>query len=351
MSSGRAQQIWMGAILGLVLVMVMIGGATRLTDSGLSITEWKPLTGAIPPLSHQAWLTEFEKYKIIPEYQLVNKGMSLEAFKVIYWWEWGHRFFGRLLGLVLIIPALVWWWKRELPRWLTVRVIVLAGLGFMQAAMGWIMVASGLTERVDVAPVKLSLHLTLAAFIVIVITWTWMDLKWQNQHDLEALPSKSGTTKLWPGLVTGMIIAQIFLGGLVAGNDAGFVYNTWPLMDGHFIPPTSQLLQLEPLSRNITENNLFVQFVHRAGAYLLLVLSLAAWWCVRHDQQQRKGAARTATMVILQSGLGVITLLMVVPMSLGLAHQIMGMLVLVVSVMWLHETRSQTRARTVESRQ
>jgi cytochrome c oxidase assembly protein subunit 15 len=289
-------------------------------------------------LSQQAWINEFEKYKMIPEYQLVNKGMSLEAFKVIYWWEWGHRFFGRLLGFVLLAPALVWWWRRQLPFWLGKRVILLGVLGMMQATMGWIMVASGLTERVDVAPVKLSLHLSQAALIVMVITWTWMDLKETNTPPKPLV--ERVTPSLWPWLITCLIVVQIFLGGLVAGNDAGFVYNTWPLMDGHIIPPSSELFQLSPWMRNTTENHLFVQFIHRMGAYTLLLVAVVAWWRLKNIPTQSTGAALTASMVALQSVLGIVTLVMVVPLSLGLAHQVMGMLVLITSVMWLHRTRS-----------
>ena len=219
-------QAWLLAVAGLVFAMVIVGGATRLTDSGLSITEWKPILGALPPLNQADWLEAFEKYKQIPEYQVINRGMELGEFKFIFWWEWSHRFLGRFIGLAFFVPMLAFWLTGRLESRLRAPLAGLFILGGLQGLMGWYMVMSGLAERVDVSQYRLAAHLTLAAFIFAGLIWVTLDISQR----------RTGRVKFGPLALIVLIVLQIFAGALVAGLDAGLTYNTWPLMDGDFIP-------------------------------------------------------------------------------------------------------------------
>lgn len=311
-----AVRVWLWTVAALVFAMVLVGGATRLTDSGLSITEWAPVTGAVPPLSAEAWEVEFEKYRQIPEYTRVNKGMSLDEFKFIYWWEWGHRFLGRLIGLAFAVPMVVFWARGMVPGWLKPRLVGLFFLGGLQGAVGWYMVASGLVDRVDVSQYRLALHLTLAAIIVLGLVWTAWGAR-PLAPDIKAATGSLATAGL---AITGLVLLQIYLGALVAGLDAGLTYTTWPLMDGAFIPDAAKLFAMTPAWANLFENVLTVQFVHRMTAYALWVAALGfGLW------QWRVGAGlmglALAGAVTLQALIGITTLVLQVPLDWALAHQ------------------------------
>lgn len=318
--------LWFAAFL--VFAMVIVGGATRLTDSGLSITEWQPLLGAIPPFTEADWLLAFEKYKQIPEYSLVNKGMSLAEFKFIYWWEWAHRFLGRFIGLVMIVPFLVLWLMRRIERHLVPRLVGLIVLGGLQGALGWYMVKSGLSERVDVSQYRLAAHLTLATAILGAIVWTVLGIGDARRH-----PPQKGRDWAALGLVA-LVLLQVALGGFVAGLDAGMGYNTWPLMDGQWIP--KGLMIMEPAWRNFFENAMTVQFDHRLVAYAATIYAALYAW-------RAKSRASKAVLhsVLLQVGLGIWTLLAQVPLWLGLAHQAGAMIVFATAIWALHETLSR----------
>jgi heme a synthase len=318
--------LWLAAFL--VFAMVIVGGATRLTDSGLSITEWQPLLGAIPPLTEADWLAAFEKYKEIPEYSLVNQGMSLAEFKFIYWWEWAHRFLGRFIGIVMIVPFLFLWLTRRIEQRLVPRLAGLIILGGLQGALGWYMVKSGLSERVDVSQYRLAAHLTLATAILGAIVWTVLGIG----YDRRRLP-QDGRGWAALGLVM-LVLLQVALGGLVAGLDAGMGYNTWPLMDGQWIP--EGLMIMEPIWRNVFENAMTVQFDHRLVAYAVTIyVALYAW------RVKTRAATAVLHAVVLQVALGIWTLLGQVPLWLGLAHQAGAMIVFATAVWALHEALSR----------
>ena len=308
---------WLYLVMLTLFALVLVGGATRLTDSGLSITEWKPIHGVIPPLSVAEWQEEFEKYRQIPEYQQINKGMSLDEFKVIFWWEWGHRFLARLLGLLFAAP-LAWFWLRgRLEPRLKPRLLILLALGGLQGFIGWWMVASGLTERTDVSQYRLAVHLTMASLIFAAIVYVARGLA---PHT--AGPATRRTERGAMGLAA-LLLVQIYLGGLVAGLDAGLSHTTWPLMDGELWP--SGLLIIEPAWRNFFENPLTVQFVHRMGAYTLFALSaIHAFRTLGREGASSPHSLRAGVLfglVVLQSSIGIGTLLMQVPIEMALLHQ------------------------------
>jgi len=326
---------WLWLLVGIVIVMVALGGATRLTGSGLSITEWKPVTGAIPPMSHAAWLSEFEKYRQSPQYELLNPWMSLSDFKSIYWWEWSHRQFGRAIGFVFFVPFLILvrgYIRREASGKLIAGLGGLCVLGALQAAMGWIMVASGLQPgMIAVAPVKLMLHLVVAACILAVLVHFAVKLS-------PASPSRiDSKISVWAKALPFLILLQIALGGLVAGSKAGFAYSTWPLMNGRLIPPVNDLFAKSPFYENFFDNITLVQFQHRMVAYVVTAVAIAyvidARGVGRHNP--RTHAARHAFFLLglvgLQSLLGIVTLLFWVPLWAALAHQIVAMVIFVVA--------------------
>ncbi|WP_210324185.1 COX15/CtaA family protein [Azorhizobium oxalatiphilum] len=322
----RAVRLWLYAVSALIVLMVVVGGATRLTESGLSITEWKPVTGTLPPLSEAAWQAEFEKYKTIPQYEILNKGMGLEGFKRIFWWEWGHRLLGRIIGFAFFLPF-VWFAVRGVLRGaLLARCLALFVLGGLQGAVGWWMVASGLTQRTSVSQYRLAIHLTLACIILAATVWVARGL---TARARQAVP---GRVRAGAYVLVGLVLLQIFAGGLVAGLDAGLTFNTWPLMDGRFIPHASQLGAMEPAWRNLFENVMTVQFVHRMIAYTLFaVAALHALDAGRIGGPAGRGAWILFALIAGQATLGVLTLIHMVPLDIALAHQFGAAVVLIVA--------------------
>lgn len=333
----RPVRLWLYAVAAMIVLMVVVGGATRLTESGLSITEWKPVTGTLPPLSEQAWRAEFEKYQQIPQYQQINRGMSLSEFKHIFWWEWGHRLLGRLIGFVFLLPFLFFLWRGLIDRPLGWKLAGLFALGGLQGAVGWWMVASGLVNRVDVSQYRLATHLTLACIILAATVAVAVTLK--PTQDRRAAPQwLRGHARL----LFALVLIQIFLGGLVAGLDAGLTYTTWPLMDGHLVPPMADLLVQQPVWRNFFENVLTVQFNHRLGAYVLLAFALGHWLSAR----RLRGAVSRRALLILalvsaQASLGIMTLVHQVPIDIALAHQFGATLVLIAVTVHLVRLRQE----------
>jgi len=333
-------RIWLFAVAALVLLMVSLGGATRLTGSGLSITEWKPIIGVLPPLTDGDWQEAFRKYQQIPQYEYANQGMSLAAFKVIFWWEWAHRNLGRLIGIAFALPFLVFLMTGRISRPLGLKLAGIFALGSLQGLVGWYMVRSGLTERIDVSHYRLALHLGLAVLILGALLWTALSLR--DGDDA----SRGGSTFSRPAAagIGILVFVQILLGALVAGLKAGQAYNTWPLMDGRIIP--SGLGAIEPWYLNPFENAMAVQFNHRVVAYGLLVAVLwraAAVSTSTGQRGERRSAGYLALAVAMQLGLGIWTLLSHVPPALGVAHQAMAATVFALAVWHCYESRSPRR--------
>ena len=317
---------WLYVVLALLLTLVVVGGATRLTDSGLSITEWKPVHGTIPPLSAAEWEEEFAKYREIPEYQYVNRGMSLDEFKVIFWWEWGHRVLARAVGLAFALPLAWFWVTGRIEPWLKPRLLGLLVLGGAQGAIGWWMVTSGLTERTDVSQYRLAVHLTLASVIIAAIVWVARSLR-------PGEAARRRTTTVSAGVLSLAILVQIYLGALVAGMDAGLAYNTWPLMDGSVVP--SGLAVLEPVWLNAFENAKAVQFIHRSFAYAVFGLALFHAWRTVADEGGTNAGRRSLVIAVLvtwQAVVGIVTLVTMVPLGWALLHQATAIVLLGVAV-------------------
>jgi cytochrome c oxidase assembly protein subunit 15 len=319
----------------LVALMIAVGGMTRLTDSGLSITEWRPVTGALPPMDAAAWQAEFERYRAIPQYELVNKGMTLEAFKTIYWWEWGHRQLGRVIGAVWALGFLWFWLRRRIPPGWTPRLLLLGVLGGLQGAIGWWMVASGLTgEMVSVASHRLAVHLGLAFVILGLIAWHVMQLRRTETDLLQARRQRNAGLMGWGSVLIGVTFAQIVLGALVAGIDAGRSFPEWPLMAGAIVPPG--ILDLEPVWMNLTQNAALVQFNHRMLGYTLVLLALIAWLRSRRSPMVHVRRAFDAMMLMMlaQLGVGIATVLYAAPWQIAIVHQVgaVALFVLVIRV-------------------
>lgn len=346
----RALGRWLAIWAVMVLLTVVIGGVTRLTESGLSITEWAPVTGIVPPLSQAAWLDAFTRYQAIPEYQQLNRGMSLADFKRIFLWEYVHRLWARLVGLALVVPFAVFLARRYVTAALGRRLAILLVLTGAQGALGWFMVASGLTERTDVSQYRLAAHLGLALVIYLVTVWTAADLLVNRQ----AGPAQSADrSRLVRGtiLVTALVFSTAIAGAFVAGLDAGRAFNTFPLMGGRLVPLGYGALS--PWWRNLFENVAAVQFNHR----LLGVLSLAAivllWlrgWPARLGDRSRRMLGLLLIVAAIQVALGIATLLLVVPVAVAALHQAGAVLLLTASVLLLHALRSEAGARTKPTR-
>jgi heme a synthase len=327
---------WLFLMAALVFVMVVVGGATRLTGSGLSITEWQPIMGALPPWSDAAWADAFDKYKQIPQYKLVNKGMSLDAFKAIFWWEWGHRFLGRVLGLAFLLPFLVFLARGAVTGALAWKLGGLFVLGGLQGALGWYMVQSGLSQRTEVSQYRLAAHLLLASVLLAALVWTALDVPGPGARRIRLRTLGTGS-RVTAAIIAALILMQIGTGALVAGMKAGLAYNTWPLMDGYLVP--GGLGAMTPAWVNLFENAATVQFDHRMLAYV--IAALVAWHGVhvvrRADDEHMRGSAYVLmAAVACQIGLGIWTLLAHVPLPLALAHQAMAMLTLAAGVWHAH---------------
>ncbi len=332
-TSHRALRLWLWSVAALVFAMVVVGGATRLTESGLSITEWKPITGVLPPLSQADWLAEFAKYKEIPQYKELFYGMSLNGFKFIFMWEWSHRLLGRLIGVVFAVPLLIFWLRGMLPAGLKPKLLGLLALGGFQGFVGWWMVTSGLVHRVEVAQQRLALHLLLASLTFAALVYLASSLA---PRRAETQPAAS-RLRSFATVTIFVIFLQIFLGALVAGLRAGRAYNTWPLMDGHFVPASATLFALEPFRRNFTDNIAMVQLQHRLVAYALLLLTLIQALCALRWARKSRAMRRAFHLlgfVTMQAYLGIATLLLVVPLWAGLLHQAFAMLVLAYAMIY-----------------
>jgi cytochrome c oxidase assembly protein subunit 15 len=323
---GRSQAValWLFAVAALVFAMVMLGGTTRLTNSGLSITEWKPVRGVIPPVSAADWAAEFQAYQRIPQYRLINNGMSLDAFKAIYWWEWAHRLLGRIVGVAFALPFLSFLYLKKIPAGLVWRCWLLLALGALQGAVGWWMVSSGLADRVEVAPERLTIHLGLALAVFCLLVWTGLDA-WSGL-------ARPAQRPIWPAISAALaagVFGQILLGGLVAGNRAGLVYNDWPMMNGRLLPDD---YWQGGFWHSALHSQGAVQLHHRLGAYVLFlaawVVALSARRSVVLSEADKRLAWALAILVTAQAALGIVTLRVGDPFGLAVAHQAVAALVL-----------------------
>ena len=319
----RAIRVWLGLIFAMVGIMILVGGLTRLTDSGLSITEWAPFSGALPPMTDLAWADAFERYQAIPEYQLQNKGMELSEFKGIFWWEWGHRQLGRVLGLVWALGVFGFLVARKIPTGWTRKLLLLGALGGLQGAIGWWMVSSGLEDgMLDVASYRLATHLGLAFIIFGFITWFILQLSRSEAALLQARRlTDAPLSRLGTWLVV-LAFVQILLGALVAGIDAGRGFPDWPLMAGGFLPP--QPFDLVPLWRNFFEDPGLVQFMHRMTGYVVFGFGIFVWARARKNGNARTRFAFTAMLAVMtvQVVLGIVTVIYSAPVEIAIVHQL-----------------------------
>jgi cytochrome c oxidase assembly protein subunit 15 len=332
--------IWLSLIALLIFTMVIVGGVTRLTDSGLSITEWDPIMGAIPPMSQEAWDEAFEKYKQIPEYTEINKGMDLEGFKTIFFWEWFHRLLGRFIGLAFAIPFLYFLFTKKIEPALKPKLAGIFVLGGAQGALGWYMVMSGLVDRVDVSQYRLTAHLGVAVILFIACLWVAFDLLVKSEKE-----GALADSRLRKGAIafTVLIFIQILLGGLVAGIDAGIGYNTWPLMDDAIIP--AGVFGYSPWYLSFFEDLLTVQFDHRMVAYLATIFGVVLWFQARKaalTPRQAQVAHLLLIALVLQVILGILTLVFFVPLSLAAMHQGGALVVLGLGLYWIYLLSDRT---------
>lgn len=336
----RAISIWLWGVAALVIAMVVVGGATRLTESGLSITEWQPLLGAIPPLTHADWLTAFEKYQQIPQYHIMNQGMTLDAFKSIYWWEWSHRFLGRFIGIAFALPLVFFWLSGRLKPGSGAKFLGVLALGGVQGFIGWYMVKSGLVNRVDVSQYRLALHLTTAFAILGLLVWLALE-EWPDAARAAA-GSVTPAIRRMGAFIVAIVVLQVVLGAFVAGLKAGFIYNTWPTMNGQWVPSD---YWTTPAYLTFFESHAAAQFNHRVIAYFVVAVILIEFWLVMRSAVDRR-VRTTATLLVCaafgQVGLGIATLLAHVPLELGVAHQLGGAIVFVLAVVHLHAIRRST---------
>jgi cytochrome c oxidase assembly protein subunit 15 len=313
----RAVGIWLLAVTAIIACMVTIGGLTRLTGSGLSITQWDPIMGAIPPLSEAQWQHAFDLYKHIPQYTDENSGMTLEGFKGIFWWEWSHRLLGRMLGVIFLVTFLWFAWRGAIPRRGYPRMILLFALGGLQGFVGWWMVQSGLEVRDSVSQYRLAIHLGVAIILLAAILWTAFEYLRVKAPGLRAMPHAK-----WGAALVALIYFQMLLGAIVAGLHAGLLYNTWPSMDGFFVPETIWFFR--PWYINFTENSALAQFDHRMVAYAVGLGATFVWWAGRRARLTGLRAVSGNLVIcftVLQIILGILTLLNQVPTVLAAAHQ------------------------------
>jgi len=313
-------RLWIGIMLGMILLIVAVGGVTRLTHSGLSMVTWEPVLGVWPPMSEEGWQFRFDQYRAFPEYQQLRAGMSLEEFKIIFFWEYLHRMLGRLLGLAYLIPLAVFWFRGQVSG--SLKALLLIGLGLLggQGFMGWYMVKSGLVDNPFVSHYRLAAHLGLAFFLFAYLLWVLLRI---TPGAAPPGPA-SAAARRWAMGLSLLLVAQIIWGAFVAGLKAGFIYNTFPTMQGHWIAPYWN--QLHPAWINVFDNPVLVQFLHRTMGILITVLAMAGWWVLRRDATLtgvRKTALSAFTLgLFVQFWLGVATLVFMVPLALGVMHQV-----------------------------
>ncbi|MGA9252364.1 MAG: heme A synthase [Roseobacter sp.] len=329
-SARGAIRVWLQILFALVFIMIAVGGLTRLTDSGLSITEWRPITGALPPMNEAEWQSEFEKYQQIDEWRIQNQWMEMADFKVIYWWEWGHRQLGRVIGVVWVLGFGYFALRRQVPTGWNGKLLLLGVLGGAQGAIGWWMVASGVTQGeaiTDVASYRLATHLGLAFVILGFIAWYIMELGRSGPDLMQARRAREA--KQW-GLSTGLLhftFLQILIGALVAGIDAGRSYTDWPMMGGQWFPSTA--FALEPMWRNFFESPGLVQFIHRVTGYVLFAFTIVVWLRGRKSSHPNTCFAFNAVLaaMALQIVLGVVTVLYGAPAYIAIFHQALAVIV------------------------
>jgi cytochrome c oxidase assembly protein subunit 15 len=327
---------WLLVCCALVFAMVVVGGITRLTHAGLSITEWQPIVGTVPPLSASDWDEAFAKYRATPEYRQVNAGMSLAAFKRIFWWEYAHRLLGRAIGVVFLVPFLWFLLRGRLPRGYAGPLALIFLLGGAQGALGWYMVASGLVDDPRVSQFRLTAHLGLAFLIFGAMLWTAWSLRAPRAP--VSRDRERRAVGRWTLAFVALVFTMVLTGGLVAGLRAGFAYNTFPLMQGHFIPP--EVLMLDPVWKNFFWNMATVQLDHRLIAWTLAVVTPLLWWRIERTtdmpRRARIGARLLVAMVAVQIALGIATLVNVVPLPLAAAHQAGALIVFGLALNLLH---------------
>jgi heme a synthase len=335
----RSVRRWVWSLAGLTFLILVIGGITRLTQSGLSMVNWEPIMGVVPPLTEAQWQETFELYRQYPEYQQLRRGMTLSEFKFIFFWEYLHRLVARTLGVVFLIPFVYFWRRGWLSRPLAARALVLFGLGALQGLMGWLMVASGLVERPSVSHFRLAAHLSLAFIIFGYGVWLARDLR-----IADARPAAAGTRRVparWLVWIGGLLALQIVWGAFVAGLKAGKFLNTFPLMAGRLVPPG--LVRLDPALYNFVQNPVTVQWTHRVLGTVLLLASAALFVAVRRAEPDATSRQHNVALFVLIAGqylLGVLTLLYAVPVTLGVFHQAVAMVIIGVWVSWLHHVRN-----------
>ncbi|MEO8754552.1 MAG: COX15/CtaA family protein [Casimicrobiaceae bacterium] len=338
-SSPRAIALWLLACCALVAALVVVGGITRLTDSGLSITEWQPIVGTLPPLSPADWDAAFTKYQATPEYHQVNKGMALEEFKGIFWWEYAHRLLGRLVGVAFLVPFIWFLARREIPAGYGARLALIFVLGGAQGALGWYMVQSGLVDDPRVSQFRLTAHLGLAFLIFAAMFWTALSLLTKAPAAVRS--RHEGSLRRFAFALAGLVFVMIVTGGFVAGIRAGFAYNTFPLMNGNVVPP--EIMLLAPWWKNFFYNMATVQFDHRVIAWTLALVVPVLWWKVRRlpavHARARAGANVLLALLAAQIALGILTLVNVVPLPLAAAHQAGALLVFAAALHLAHALR------------
>ena len=342
----RSMRIWLWSVAAMTFAVLVVGGITRLTLSGLSIVEWNPIMGVIPPLSHDQWQQAFDAYREFPEYQAIRQGMSLAEFKSIYFWEYLHRLLARTIGLVFLIPFLVFWARGWFPRPLFRRALLLFALGGMQGFMGWFMVQSGLVDRPSVSHYRLAAHLSLAFLIFGCALWLARDLR--ADHDAALQPSERRFMLRGLSAVGALLAAQILWGAFVAGLRAGKYYPTFPLMGGRLVP--AELLSMDAALLNFLANPITVQWTHRVLGTLLVLATVTLFALVRarvRTARWRNYSSAFAVLIAAQYGLGITTLLLFVPVSLGVIHQAVAMVLFGVWLCWLHDVRNASTSATV----
>ncbi len=332
--NNRHIAIWLFVVCAFVFAMIVVGGVTRLTESGLSMVNWKPISGIIPPLDGAEWAAEFEAYKQYPEYQKVNRGMSLDEFKNIFFWEYSHRLLGRLIGIVFAVPFFIFLMRRKIKRALKPHLWTMLLLGGCQGLLGWWMVKSGLVDRPDVSHYRLTAHLGLAVVIYIYMFWIALGL---------VLPSSGKTVGRPRGLCliyVNLLFVQILLGGLVAGLDAGLISDTWPLMMGQMVP--DGLFFNDPWYLNLIDNPLTLHFEHRTFAYVVAIIALGLWWELRGDKNGSVVLASYLVLltILLQIALGVLTIVNMVPIPLAAMHQAGAVVTLSAGLFLLNRIKS-----------